>query len=185
MKLSNAIRNSIALLVAVLLMGLAAYWYEYRPQKEWTVTEGSLWYEDTEHGFVFAYSKDFDVNVRDSDHWATQYAGVSVDHYLSIRDIVSEEKPNNSAFVYAMRGGSVDAFIQSLEQNVKGAKLESRTQESNGDFNITKLVSTTEQPETLKTHYVFESKGYLIIFSVFLGEEEHLPEIINSIKQLK
>ncbi|TAK03339.1 hypothetical protein EPO34_04725 [Patescibacteria group bacterium] len=138
-------------------------------------------YENAEYGFAFNYPSDMEVRTRPDDVRETQYLGLDVDFFATLRDTVKEAKPLNIAAFYAVPGLTDDAFAAALTGSGAGIAVTSRESEKRGGIRMTKVVSTTESGEE-KAHYLFDRDGKTIIVSVFLTQGEAFSPILETFR---
>lgn len=138
-------------------------------------------YENAQYRFAFDYPANMDLRTRPDDVRQTQYAGIDVDFFASLRDTAKEAKPLNVAAFYAAPGLSADAFEERLEASGAGIEVTARAQEKHGKLSFTKVVSTTESGEA-KTHYLLERDGHTVVISVFLSQEEAFAPVLGTFR---
>lgn len=141
-------------------------------------------YENAQYGFAFDYPTNMEVRTRPDDVRETQYLGIDVDFFASLRDTVKEAKPLNVAAFYASPGLTADMFVSALEASGPGIKVTSRTVEKRGKLSMTKVASTTEAGDE-KAHYLFERGNDTVIVSVFLTQDEAFAPILDTFRAYK
>lgn len=142
-------------------------------------------YENAQYGFSFAYPSTMDVRQREEEVRATQYLGIDVDFFISLRDIVRDDKPTNIAWFYAAPGLTAEAFSAALvASNASGAVQVTSTEDVEvGGLEMKKVTSTTEMGAD-KVHYLVDRDGTLIIVSVFIGETSAWDGVLATMREL-
>jgi hypothetical protein len=148
------------------------------------VPEGTTLYENEQYGFAFAYPPNLEARVRDEELRQTQYLGLKVDFFLSLRDTVRDKKPTNIAWFYAAPGLTTDGFKASLEASDTNGAVKVTAMESVkiNNLELTKVTSTTEIG-TDKYHYLFDGNGTTVIISVFVAEETAFDPVLQTIRK--
>lgn len=140
-------------------------------------------YQNVQYGFSFRHAEDIDVRVREEQNRKDTYAGKDADFFISVRDLVreGEKEPLNLAFVYAFPHLTPAQFKQVfLEANPNAAVKDLAPVTLNG-VAMQRMVNTTDMG-TDKIHYLLErADGTLVVFSVFIQEEDNLKPILETI----
>lgn len=140
-------------------------------------------YENTQYGFSFAYPENMDARQRPEEDQPTPYLGMETNFFLSLRDMVRDDKPTNIAWFYAAPGLTADGFVEALSaSNASGAvQVKSTEDVTVNGLEMKKVTSTTEMG-TDKTHYLIEREGTLVIISVFLSETSAWEPVLATMR---
>ncbi len=140
-------------------------------------------YRNEQYGFGFRHAPDINVRVREEENRKDAYVGKDADFFVSIRDVVreGEKEPLNLAYVYAIPNLTPAQFKQAfLESNPDSAVTDLAPATFNG-VTLQRMVNTTQMGED-KIHYLLpRADGTLIIFSVFIREEDNLKPILETL----
>lgn len=139
-------------------------------------------YQNSQYGFSLRHAPDINFRVREEENRKDTYVGKEADFFLSIRDTVrvGETEPLNLAFVYAIPKLTLTQFKQAfLEENPNAAVTALAPVTMNG-VELQRMVNTTDMGAD-KIHYLLERNGSLVIFSVFIQEEDNLKPILNTL----
>lgn len=147
------------------------------------VFEGTA-YESAEYAFAFDYPSGMEVRTRPEETRDTEYLGIEVEFFASLRDTVKESKPLNVAAFYAAPGLTADAFVEKLVGSGEGIEVTARAKEKHGRLTMTKVTSTTQSGEE-KTHYLFERGDKTVIMSVFLYQAEAFAPVLDTFRAYK
>lgn len=142
-------------------------------------------YVNQQYGFTLEHSQDVEAKDREEKNRATKYLGLDVDFFVSIRNMVRDEKPSSLAFAYAVPGLTVDAFTAALvASDPTGAVAVTSVEDvTEGAVTMKKITSTT-QVGSDKIHYLWDDRGTTIVFSVFIGEDVEFDPILATLKTL-
>lgn len=174
-------KKLLLILVAVILVGAGCF--NKGGEEIIPVVDGTE-YQSRDFGFSLRYPDEMEVNERKQSNWAFTYSGMEVDFFLSLRDIVREDKATSLVYFYAVDEISTNDFTQKLEEAIEGTEIVSTEKVERGDFKMVKVVNTTQIEED-KTHYLFNRNGKTIIASVFLGEEELVEPVMHTFKEFE
>lgn len=141
-------------------------------------------YTNTEFHFAFDYPKEMDVHVRPDETRSDSYAGLELDFFASLRDLVRDKNPTNIFWMYAAPGLSEDEFVAGLESTSENVRVTSREDVTFGEVVMRKLTNTTDLGAD-KIHYLFDQDGTLIIFSVFIAETTAAEPILETIRVIE
>jgi|GEM_PF-2044860 len=168
--------------VAVIVGGI----FYFQPKQTDTAGEEavSTEYRNEQYAFSFTHPSEMEVRIREEANRQTDYLGLPVDFFISLRDVEREAKPLNIAFFYAAPGLTVDAFKTALEASDPASVKVTSTEdvEING-LKMTKVINTTALGAD-KQHYLFDRNGQTVIISVFLTEEPNFEPVLQSLKAL-
>ena len=139
-------------------------------------------YTSSDYAFALDYRYPFEVKERDVAIRPQTYLGLDTSFFASVRDLVTDTTPMNLAYVYAYTPArSVDELIGALEKSGPGIHLEKKETMTIHGIEVTKLLSSTQSGDK-KTHYVFDTNGSTIVFSVFLYLEDAFQPILDSLR---
>lgn len=145
---------------------------------------GSNVYSNSQYGFELTLPSTVEAKPRPEEEQATDYLGLPVQFFVSIRDLVRDEKTVlNLAYVYAVPDLTVDGLVEALEKSSAKVKVSARDVMDVNGVEVTKVVSSTEAGDD-KTHYVFQGKDVTIVISVFLYQDEYFAPILASLKKI-
>lgn len=166
--------SSTLLLAAILFTGFGC-----APKEETVSTQTT--YENTQYGFALTYDTAVtELRVRPDTVREDEYLGIPVDFFVSIRNFVPNEKPENLAFLYAAKALTVEEFTQALTaSDPANVQVVSTSEETVNGTVFTKVVSTTAALDD-KTHYLWMNGETTLIFSVFLLKEELWQEVFQT-----
>lgn len=168
------------LLAVAALLALAGFGCT-KPAEDLTATFTET-YQNSQYGFSLRHAPDINFRVREEENRKDTYVGKEADFFLSIRDLVreGETEPLNLAYVYAIPGMISVQFKQAFLETSPDSAV---TDLSSATFNgvaLERMVNTTQMGED-KIHYLIERNGSLVIFSVFMREEENLKPILETL----
>jgi len=167
------------LIVAAVAAIIAAIFF-FQPKAPSEPVADTNVYQNDQYKFGFTYPKNLDVRVREDENRQTDYLGMPVDFFISLRDVEREEKPVTLAVFYASPTLSIDAFKTALEASDPASVKVTATEElSIGGLAMTKVTSTTAI-ELPKTHYLFDREGQTVIVSVILQEEANFAPVLET-----
>lgn len=152
------------------------------PKAESPAEELSTGYQNSQYGFGFDYPKSMDVHNRTDETRATDYLGMNVDFFVSLRDVVMDTKPTTVAYFYAVTPQiTSDTFKASLEASSPNGAVKVTNVEdiSINNIDMKKITSTTEMDQD-KTHYFFQQADSTIIVSVFLNQEALFDGVVKT-----
>ncbi len=176
------LKHLLASLSLIAVAGFGCRSFPLSPSTAPAETEQSTGYQNSQYGFGFDYPKSMDVHNRTDETRATDYLGMNVDFFVSLRDIVMDTKPTTIAYFYAVTPAiTADGFKISLEAtNPNGAvKVTNVEDVTVNGIAMKKVTSTTEMKQD-KTHYLFDTNGSTIIVSVFLNQESAFEGVLPS-----
>ncbi|PJA47300.1 hypothetical protein CO172_02210 [Candidatus Uhrbacteria bacterium CG_4_9_14_3_um_filter_36_7] len=141
-------------------------------------------YKDPTYKFVLEYPSGIEIKPRPSEFHKTDYLGIPVDFFLSIRDYrQGTEAPENIFYVYSADSNlTTDTFINALiASDPSSISILNQELIEQGKLTITKIVSTTASGVE-KRHYLFSINQSVIIFSEFLHQQEVADVLIASMQ---
>ncbi len=146
--------------------------------------EGWIAYENTDYGFALAYPTNLELRTRPAELQDTEYVGLPVKFFASLRDTTRSEKAENLAYFYAAEGVTLEAFTTALAASDPGNIVVKETSDlSQGGLSMKKIISTTALGAD-KVHYLFWKDSTLVIISQFLGEDEAFAPVFETLKSL-
>lgn len=148
-----------------------------------TVSSTNEGFSSTNFGYMFSHPTYLEVNERPEERWAYTYLGKDMLFYGSLRDTARAEKPESLMYLYAWPKANVQDFVDALTSSDATISITSEEDMDVGTAKMKRIISTNAS-QTPKTHYVWEHNGYLLIFSVFLNEEEAVDPILRTIQSL-
>lgn len=140
-------------------------------------------YNNAEFGFGFDYAEHDEMRERPADVRADTYLNRPADFFASLRDNkrAGEEKPVNLAYFYAIKDMKPAQFKQALLESGDNVAVKSMEPATVNSVTFTKVVSTTDLGID-KIHYLLERNGTLLVFSVFICEDQNFEDILKTFR---
>lgn len=140
-------------------------------------------YDNAEFGFGFNYAEHDEMRERSAENRPDTYLGKPVDFFASLRDNkrVGETEAVNLAYFYAFKDLKPAQFKQALLESGENVAVKSMEPVKVNGVLFTKVVSTTDMGVD-KIHYLLERNGGLLVFSVFINEDQNFDDILSTFR---
>ncbi len=170
-------------LAAVALVGFGCFG-KIEPAANTTTSAPEDWiaYENTVYGFALSYPTNMELRSRPEEEQTTEYLGLPVKFFASLRDTVRDTKPTPLASFYAAEQVTVEQFMTALTaSDPEHVSVKETADVTLGSLPAKKVVSTTALG-TDKVHYLLLKDTTFIIISQFLNEDEALDPVLATLR---
>ena len=138
-------------------------------------------YTNQELGFEFYYPPSTAVQERDAQNRPNaNFAGIEGLVIASLQEISRSENAETYAFVYLLEDTDLDALRAATNAQGEGFEITGEEAFMQAGLNVIAITNMTPIGRE-KTTYVLDVPEGLIVFSVFLGEQETFEEVLGTL----